>query len=158
MSGFYKRQTCLNGHITSNYIDAPFGTSQPFCAKCGAKTIVDCPACGAPQRGAAMDVVSLYKGPPDAYCRICGKPYPWTERQLQAVADLVEEEEKLSTEEKVVLTDALRDLMVDTPKTTLAATRFKRIVPRVGGAFKEAMYKFLVDFSSETAKKIVLGG
>jgi hypothetical protein len=157
MLGFYGRQTCVNGHIASNYIGATFETRKAFCTKCGAETIINCPTCGEPQNGSSVDSVAVYKGPPDAYCRNCGKPYPWTERQLEAAAELVKEEDQLSAEDKTILTNSLPDLMADTPKTTLAATRFKRIVPRAGLAFKDAMYKFLVDFSSETAKKIVLG-
>jgi hypothetical protein len=69
----------------------------------------------------------------------------------------VNEEEQLSEEDKRLLTSSLSDLASDTPSTALAATRFRRIVAKVGGTFKTAMYKFIVDFSSETAKKIVLG-
>jgi hypothetical protein len=69
----------------------------------------------------------------------------------------VNEEELLTEEDKLLLTSSLSDLASDTPSTALAATRFRRIVAKVGGAFKVAMYKFIVDFSSETAKKIVLG-
>jgi hypothetical protein len=157
MSTFYGRQTCVNGHIISNYVGAAFGTTQPFCDKCGAETIINCPACGKPQRGAYTDIAATFKGPPDAFCRSCGKPYPWTDRQLTAAAELVQEEEQLSDGDKATLTKSLPELLADTPGTTLAATRFKRIVGKIGGTFKTAMYKFVVDFSSETAKKIVLG-
>jgi hypothetical protein len=76
---------------------------------------------------------------------------------LAATAELVMEEERLSEEDKQLLTASLTDLVSETPRTTLAATRVKRIAGKVGGAFKAAMYKFAVDCASETAKKIVLG-
>jgi hypothetical protein len=104
-----------------------------------------------------LDEVSVFKGAPDAFCRNCGKPYPWTERQLEAAGELVKEEAVLSEADKAILTAALPDLMSNTPRTTLAAMRFKRIVGSAGKGFREAMYRFLVDFSSETAKKIVMG-
>ncbi len=157
MSDFYARQTCLNGHIISNFIGASFGAPQNHCGKCGEKTIVECPSCNVPQRGNAKDAVGVGSKTPNSYCSNCGRPYPWTERQFAATAELVNEEERLSKEDKLLLTSSLPDLASDTPNTALAATRFRRIVAKVGGAFKTAMYKFIVDFSSETAKKIVLG-
>jgi hypothetical protein len=70
---------------------------------------------------------------------------------------MVNEEEQLGEEDKRLLTASLPDLVTDTPSTVLSATRFKRIVGGVGGGFKKAMYQFIVDVSSETAKKIVMG-
>jgi hypothetical protein len=157
MKQFYDRQTCVNGHIASNYLGSGFETPQKFCTKCGAETIVNCPVCGTPQQGAPVDFAAVFNGPPDAYCRNCGKPYPWTESQLEAASELVKEEDQLSDDDKAVLTKSLPDLMAETPRTTLAATRFKRILGKAGPSFKDAMYKFVVDFSSETAKKIVTG-
>jgi hypothetical protein len=77
-----------------------------------------------------------------------------SERQIAATAELVNEEEQLSDEDTRLLIPSLTHLTSDTPSTALAATRFKRIVSTVGGAFKTAMYKFTVDFSSEAVKKI----
>jgi hypothetical protein len=72
-------------------------------------------------------------------------------------SELISEEEELSEEDKRKLTASLPDLLADTRGATLAATRFKRIVAKTGKGFRDAMYKFIVDCSSETAKKIVLG-
>jgi hypothetical protein len=159
MPGYYQRQTCLNGHITSNTVGTPYGNAhmQPFCGDCGAETVVNCPSCNQAQRGTLRDAMTVGKKTPDAFCWNCGKAYPWTERQIAATAALVNEEEQLSEDDKRLLTSTLADLASDTPNTALAATRFKRIVGKVGGTFKTAMYKFIVDFTSETAKKIVMG-
>jgi hypothetical protein len=159
MPGYYQRQTCLNGHIISNSVGTPHGNAhmQAFCSKCGEETIVSCPSCGTPQHGNLKDVMPFGDSKADAYCWNCGKPYPWTERQFAATAELVNEEEQLSEQDKRLLTSSLSDLASDTPNTALAATRFRRIVAKAGGTFKTAMYKFIVDFCSETAKKIVLG-
>jgi hypothetical protein len=157
MTGYYSRQTCLNGHVISNTIGAPHTTPQPHCGRCGAATIVNCPGCEAPQRGNFSNFIGWGSKTPNSFCSNCGKPYPWTERQIASTTALINEEELLSQEEKVLLTSTLTDLASDTPNTVLAATRFKRIVTKVGGTFKAAIYKFVVDVSSETAKKIVLG-
>ena len=131
--------------------------SSKFCSKCGAETIVNCPVCNAPQHGSIEGVISTGSKIPHAYCHSCGKAYPWTTKQLEATSELVKEDEFLSDEDKATLTKSLPDLMADTPSTALAATRFKRIVGKTGPAFKAAMYKFIVDVSSSTAKKIVCG-
>jgi hypothetical protein len=157
MADYYARQTCLNGHVISNFIGASFAPPQNHCGKCGEKAIINCPSCDAPQRGNSANVVGFGSKTPLSYCPNCGKPYPWTERQLAVAIALVNDEGLLGEEDKRLLTASLPDLVTDTPSTVLAATRFKRIVGSVGGGFKKAMYRFIVDVSSETAKKIVLG-
>ena len=158
MTSYYGRQTCGNGHVISNYLGDPFhGATASFCRKCGAETITNCSACGAAQRGAIEGGAFTPNLPADAYCHNCGKPYPWTLKQVEAAAEMVKEDEQLSYEDKATLTKSLPDLIADTPSTTLAATRFKRIVDKTGPVFKAAMYKFIVDVSSSTAKKIVCG-
>jgi hypothetical protein len=123
-------------------------THTQFCPECGLPTASRCAQCQFP-------IMCDPRRP--SYCRRCGKPFPWTESSLAATAELVMEEERLSEEDKQLLTASLTDLVSETPRTTLAATRVKRIAGKVGGAFKAAMYKFAVDCASETAKKIVLG-
>lgn len=157
MADYYLRQTCLNGHVASNFVGATFGKLQPYCGKCGEKTIIECPSCNAPQRGNIKNSIGVGSKTPLAFYTNCGKPYPWTERQIEAATEMVREEDRLTEEQKSTLESAFPELLADTPKTALAATRFKRIVAQTGGAFKAAMYKFIVDCTSETAKKIVLG-
>lgn len=156
MSDYYARQTCLNGHVISNWIGASFGSDAKYCGSCGEKAIIECPSCNTPQRGNSKDSVGYGSKVPLSYCPNCGRPYPWTERKIAATAEMVKEEEHLSEEDKELLASSLFDLASDTPRTALAATRFKRIVGKAGGVFKAAMYKFLVDCASETAKKIVM--
>lgn len=153
---YYGRQTCLNGHIVSNYVGSGFENTHQFCSLCGAETLINCPTCATPQQGSGVDTVSIQKSP-DAYCRNCGKPYPWTKAHLEATIEMVNEEESLSPENKTILAGSLPDLIAENPRTALAATRFKRIVATAGKGFKEAMYKFIVDVSSESVKKIVSG-
>jgi hypothetical protein len=130
---------------------------QAFCSECGESTIINCLSCGMPQHGSLRDLPIISDPKPDAFCWNCGKQYPWTERQFAATATLVNEEELLSKEDRRLLASSLSDLISDTPNTALAATRFRRIVAKVGGTFKTAMYKFVVDVSSETVRKIVMG-
>ncbi len=51
--------------------------------------------------------------------------------------------------------DSLDDIVRDTPKTTVAATRFKRILAKAGTGAGQAFRDILVDVISETAKKMI---
>jgi hypothetical protein len=157
MAGYFARQTCLNGHIISNFVAGRADDlTQPFCSKCSAPTIINCPSCGKPQHGSLADVISSDRKP-DNYCWNCGKPYPWTEKRLQAAEELIREDELLNAEDKAQLTATLPEMTSENPRTTLAATRFKRIIKKMGAALGEAVQKTMVDIASETAKKIILG-
>ena len=147
----------MNGHVITNFVGSNGSDhTQPFCDQCGAATIINCPSCNAPQKGSMVDVIGSTRTP-DAYCWSCGKPYPWTATRLEAAADLVTEDELLSESEKLQLTSTFTDLTSENPRTTLAATRFKRILMNAGKGAGEAIQKTLVDIASETAKKIILG-
>jgi hypothetical protein len=158
--GFYGRQTCLNGHVVTSYLGKPFGDvrAQNYCSRCGAETITACPSCGESQRGYSLSAAYADKAKPDAHCHNCGKPYPWTARHLVAAEEMVREDELLSDADKSQLTSTFVDLTSENPRTTLAATRFKRIISKAGKAVGEAIQKTIVDVASETAKKIILGG
>jgi hypothetical protein len=92
-----------------------------------------------PQSGESRDSVGWGSKSPIAHCSNCGKPYPWTLRQLAVAVGLVNEEGLLGEEDKRLSTASIPDLVIDTPFTVLAVTRFKRIVYSLGEGFKRAM-------------------
>lgn len=154
-------QVCLNGHkITSMLKTAPeVGT--PFCAECGAATISKCENCETIIRGyhhvPGVAAIGFGKEVP-AFCHACGKPYPWTESKLKAARELAEEVEGLTHDERETLKASLDDLVRDTPRTTVAATRFKRLVAKSGKVAVESFRSILVDVLSEAAKKVIFPG
>ena len=89
------------------------------------------------------------------FCPDCGKPYPWTEAKLKAAQELADELDNLSPEERDLLKKSLDDIMLDTPQTIVAATRFKKIAAKAGKATVKELRKLVVDIASETAKKII---
>jgi hypothetical protein len=159
MSAFYQRQTCINGHVITSYVGSSFaqGRMQDFCGDCGAPTIVECPACHEPQRGFSTNDARADKATPKAYCGKCGNPYPWTESKLAAARELVHEDDLLSEADKEALSGSLLDLTSENPRTTVSASRFKRIAAQGRKGLAEAIQKTLVDVLSETAKKIIQG-
>jgi len=93
-----------------------------------------------------------------AHCHSCGKPYPWTAARIEAAKELSDELDALTPEEKQQLRNSIDDLVVDTPRTTMAATRFKKLASKAGKGAVEAFKSVLVGVLSEAAKKILFPG
>lgn len=93
--------------------------------------------------------------PTPAFCINCGQAYPWTHSRLEAAKVLVEETESLDQAEKQKLSESLADLVADTPMTPVAATRFKRLMQKIGPAAAKAFQEVLVSVMTEAAKRQV---
>jgi hypothetical protein len=115
----------------------------PFCPKCGAPTITDCEHCQN----------QIKSGRRPAYCVKCGKPFPWTESTIATAKELTDELEKLNAEEKTALKATFSDLTVDTPRTELAAHRFKNLLSKIAPSAGEALKNIIVTIATEAAKK-----
>lgn len=154
-------QICLNGHVMNDCFKSLPQHNRSFCERCGATTITTCQKCNASIPGHYSSELLILGGPPEppysppAFCHNCGAPYPWTESRLQAARELAHELEDLTDEEKSILAQNLDDIVGDTPRTTLAATRWKKVLSRAGPVVTDAFRQILVDVMSETAKKIV---
>lgn len=78
----------------------------------------------------------------DPECRLLRPVKPRPNNRREAPACPLNQDEGLTSEN---------------PRTSLAATRFKRIIRKAGKAVGKAVQKAIVDVVSETAKKIILG-
>ena len=156
-------QICNNGHIiTSRFASRP-ESRKKFCDKCGAATITNCQNCNSPIRGYSRPIIDDSGGlvmgfslsAPPSFCPDCGKPFPWTEAKLKSAQELSDELDNLSPEERDMLKKSLDDIVRETPQTTVAATRFKKLVAKAGKVAAEGFKDILLDIVSETAKKII---
>jgi hypothetical protein len=140
---------CRNGHyiglVEGSYFSE--GATQAFCTKCGAETLQGCLSCN------AQIPHPRYGSDQAAYCGSCGKPFPWTETALAAAKEYTDELEALNDDEKATLKASFDDLTVDTPRTELAASRFKRIMGKIGPAAGDVLTKIMVNVATEAAKK-----
>jgi hypothetical protein len=133
---YHVAQICMNGHVISYMIDYSPQRSEAFCSNCGEPTIRACPHCNTPIRGKynVPGVVSFggdYTAP--SFCFNCAKPFPWTERATQAAIELFTEEIGASnTQEIDQFKDTLDNLVKETPRTPLAAGRFRKAMGKVG--------------------------
>ena len=127
-------QICLNGHcINSYYADSP-ENNQDFCTKCGKPTITSCKKCNTPIRGDLRLSGYLSEFVIPSFCHKCGEPYPWTLSRIEAATEMAKELDGLTEEERATLAQTLDDLVREGPKTSLAATRFKKLVSKAGSA------------------------
>lgn len=152
-------QICINGHVATKYYKSAPEKGQKHCEKCGAPTITNCQSCNTPIRGflhlGGINYSSDYN--PPNFCAECGKPYPWIEARVQAAHELAEETENLSAEEKDILKKSIDELIIDSPRTELAVTRFKKLLLKIGEPTAYALRTLIIDIASETAKKLIQG-
>ena len=77
---------------------------------------------------------------------------------LHAAAELAEEVDGLSDDERKALSSSIDDLVRDSPRTPVAAARFKRLIAKAGTTVATEFRALLVDVVSETAKKLLWPG
>jgi len=68
---------------------------------------------------------------------------------------MAKELDGLNDEERSQLAASFDDLVRECPRTSLAATRFKKLIAKAGGMAGETFKKILVEIASETAKKML---
>jgi hypothetical protein len=151
-------QICLNGHIINGNIEDNSIDNHNFCQDCGSKTIQECLECGSNIKGDldyGVGYETLQFAP--KHCYNCGSPYPWLKEKLLAAKELADEIEELNEEDREKLKTSIDDLIIDSPRTELAAIRFKKILPKAGKEIANGMRGIIVDIVSESAKKLIFG-
>ena len=149
-------QICTNGHVITTQLIFNPDHSMRYCDRCGASTITNCQNCNANIRGFYHTRTSgseISKRP--SFCHECGRPYPWIEAKLKAAQELSDELDNLSPEERNLLKRSLDDIVRETPQTTVAVTRFKKLVAKAGPVAADGFRKILVDVLSEAVKKAI---
>jgi len=159
MNGSYDlAQICLNGHTINADARRFSQFNQKFCKKCGAATITACRHCKADIRGHNIGGAVLATFHVPGFCHECGEPYPWVETKIEAARELAKELEELTAEDKETLTKSIDDIVTDSPRTTLGATRFKKMMGKLGKETASVFKDILVSIVSEAAKKTIWPG
>lgn len=137
---------CRGGHVATSMLRAYPQDVRPFCDRCGRQMLAACDSCSSPIRGAyrSPGVLALSEYAPPAFCAHCGVPMPWTSEGLAAADQLAKELKSLSRKERRQLQELLPDLVRESPKSTVAAARFRRLMvsagPAAAGGFREILY------------------
>jgi hypothetical protein len=154
---FYTGLVCENGHPRTDWLEDQTARAAPYCTTCGAPVLRACPSCDAPIRGdyrppPGYGHMSRRYEPP-AYCHNCGKPYPWTERTLEAARELIDSSDELEPDDKEALKESLVALMRDTPGTPVAASMAKRILSKAGAEFMTTFRAVVTAVLTETVRR-----
>ena len=151
---------CPNGHVANgSSVESPHYNSE-YCSECGEKTINACPACNEPIRGYLHNtgVVTMWPFEPSGFCHACGKPFPWTERKIAALAEAIDEAEQLSSDEKTKLKESIADIVVATPKTDTAVARLKAGISKAGKVGGKLIYDVAIKVAADVVSKALEGG
>lgn len=151
-------QVCINGHIITELAESHPDYKRNFCQECGKKTITNCPQCNEKIIGYHHITGVIHRGSstPPSFCPSCGKPYPWTKSKINALKELVKELDEISEDEKKILSD-VDELIVETPKTELVSTRFKKILRKISPESQEMIKKIGINLVCEAAKNLIWG-
>jgi Uncharacterized protein conserved in bacteria (DUF2321) len=76
---------------------------------------------------------------------------------IRSAQDLADEIDDLTPEERKVLKGSINDLVVDSPRTELATSRFKMLVAKAGKTTAQTLEKIVVSVATEATKKAILG-
>jgi len=154
-------QVCLNGHVISDSVRRSPEFARRFCKKCGAKTITNCPSCSTDIQGdfhvEGVTVIGAKMMDAPRFCHECGRPYPWTASRIEAAKALAAEIEELNDSDRILLQASIDDLVADTPRTTVAVARFKKLATKGGRQAVEGFKAILIDIVSEAVKKGIWG-
>jgi hypothetical protein len=123
-----------------------------FCPDCGAPAVKACEHCNA-----TIERDPYYTAKP-LHCSSCGTAFPWTESALTAAKEYTDEAEGLTAEDKTALIATFHDLTVDTPKSELAAHRFKKFLKKLAPDVAEGIRKTIVEIASDAAAKLLNPG
>lgn len=149
---------CLDGHIINNSMKDQPQLNKKHCPQDGKLTISKCPECHQPIAGEIhySNVVGAHDFKLPSFCIECGKSYPWTTAKQNAVKELAKELQ-LSIEDQKTLEISIDQIGKDNTQAQVGATKINRIMKSVTSTTGEILHKLIVDISSETAKKVLLG-
>ena len=157
--GYDTALICTAGHMVNASSKLRPQHNAAHCDSCGRPTIDACPACEKPIRGKyhVPNVISATTASVPKHCHACGEAYPWTAERLQAAKDLMAEFDKLTKEDRRHFAEALPDLLSDTPSSTVAAMRVKRLLTKAGKEAPAALLEILKGVITSGATKAIWG-
>jgi len=148
---------CENGQIINDCMKEYPEYNSAHCEKCGAKAISNCPHCNKSIDGKRHidGFIGCSEIDLPSYCKHCGKPFPWTESKLNALNEIVDLMDQLSSDEKQELKESAIIISNDSPRTQVGVLKVKKYLAKVGKSMGEVAQKVFVDVASETAIKMM---
>lgn len=93
--------------------------------------------------------------PVPKYCPECGSPYPWTQSILDNALELLSLDVDLDDDTKNTIREAIPNLIVETPSTTISVQKYKMAIEHASQIVKDGLYNLLKDVVSEGIKTLL---
>ena len=157
--GYDVAQVCLNGHVINWRFKNRPAHNAKYCADCGEETITNCQECNEEIRGDLIDgyIPLIISDPAPNHCDECGKPYPWTQGNIEAFQELVSLL-SLDKDSKVVLSDGIEHIIQDTPKTEAKCAMFAKVISKVKPSQESRqLISMLFKIATDNAKELLSG-
>jgi hypothetical protein len=152
-SGYDTMEVCIEGHQTTSMATSFPEGREPFCSKCGAKTITLCPECSATIRGFyhVPGFLSTSETPVPNNCHACGTAYPWRQTAIASAIEILEMQ--MEGQDVTGINALIHTVVVDSPRAEVAALKLKRMVGKLAKSTYDVAIKVISDIASHTAKK-----
>jgi hypothetical protein len=138
-------QICTAGHV--RHCDGHTFKEGEYCKECGSSCIDACPHCGEPIHGTVIyQAASDYQRP--SFCHACGRPYPWMEERLRTARELLDQDDKLTEDDRQSLWPDLQYVMSN-PRADLVPAKRKLIDIKLGKA-TDWVREALLDLTAKT--------
>ena len=159
MCTYLTAEVCLNGHPTTDRLERSPERASQYCPKCGKATIDVCQNCKAGIRGEyyVPGVVAVTRYKPPRFCYRCGSPFPWTVEKISAAKELADELDELTENDRETLKGTIDDLSADSPRTEIAARRYRRVMAKAGKGVAASMKHVMIEVATEVAKRAMFG-
>jgi hypothetical protein len=149
---------CPNGHVATGDLERSPNLAGKFCKECGLEILLHCPSCTSRIRGRyhIPRVVGMSYSPPN-FCEDCGSAFPWITEKLKAARELADELD-VPEAEREQIKESLGHITQDKPGTPLATIRLRKNLANATDAVRSALWKMVIDISTEAVKRGLLGG
>ena len=148
----YRAAVCQAGHIAT--WDETIKPSTPHCGRCGAVVLTACPSCNRILEGRSYEFATDAQ-PYDAYCKECGKPFPWriaaverAKRTLAVEADV--EDWNVAVKDRA--SEMIDDIASDSAKGSEVVSSLKWLAQRGGEGAKAIIVDTIRSIGPEALK------
>jgi hypothetical protein len=150
---------CENGHVVNTRFYESPARNEKFCSDCGSPTIHQCPECNSDIRGyyKTPGVISISPMPvAPSYCHECGKPYPWTIKEIEAAKELINLTD-LTESDKSEFINSLEDISVEGPKNKVGVAKVKIFLGKIKNGLREDVKEVITNIAAEVIKEQLKG-
>lgn len=148
---------CLNGHCVCHDVVAFPHAADKFCAECGEPVISTCPQCGAAIRGSHLSegsYINQRRFPP-AHCPACGARYPWTDRRIEALRNVIVADPEVPVDLKDKAVASLPHVLCDTPFTRVAASVWHRVLHACSEITRETLSSIIAEIACQLFLRLI---